>query len=68
MLDVSYSACLIALNYLFLCKYRFFKGNTSVETLLEETITTIIYFMLSILLVKLCWESFPLSWLCSLGE
>ena len=64
MMDVSYSTCLMMLNILFLCKYKYFKGSKEIENLLEEVINVLVYFMLMTLLVKLVWESFPWSFLC----
>ena len=68
MMDVSYSTCLMMLNILFLCKYKYFKGSKEIENLLEEVITVLVYFMLMTLLVKLVWESFPWSFLCNLFQ
>ena len=55
MMDASYYGCLILLNFLFLCKYEYFKGQEMVEELLEELITNFIYVLLGILIVKFVW-------------
>ena len=66
MMDATYSGSLILLNLLFLLKYRYFKGEEELESLVEEVITVMIYFMLMTLVLKLLWECFPLSFVSEL--
>ena len=68
MMDISFNSCLLALNFLFVCKYQYFEGVSEMEKLVEEILTTIIYFMLAMLLLKLCWESFPWNSFCNLFQ
>ena len=65
-MDATYSGSLILLNLLFLLKYRYFKGEEELESLVEEVITVMIYFMLMTLVLKLLWECFPLSFVSEL--
>ena len=55
MMDILYYSCLLLLNLLFLEKYLYFEKDLEVKILLEEVITTIVYFMVAILLVKFMW-------------
>ena len=59
MMNSLYNSSLLCLNLLFLLKYRYFKGDTLVEEKLEELITTIVFFMVGVLCLKLVWETFP---------
>ena len=59
MMDISYYSCLVILNLLFLCKYNYFKRDVELVNLTEEVISVIVHSMLTFLLLKFVWETFP---------
>ena len=63
MMDACYYGCLILLDLLFLCKYEYFKRQEEVVELLEELITTVVYLMVGILILKFIYEGLPWDFL-----
>ena len=59
MMDACYYGCLILLDVLFLCKYEYFKGQQERAELIEELITTVVYSMVGILILKFIYEGLP---------
>ena len=55
MMDVYYSFCILLVNILFLCKYRYFEKDQELQEICEELLTNILYFMLIVLSIKFVW-------------
>ena len=59
MMDVTYSSTLAIFNVLLLLKYDYFSEDETMKKLLEELLTVIVYWMISLLLLKIFWEYLP---------
>ena len=62
-MDTIYYWSLIALNGLLLMKHHYYKADENVVNLAEELITTIVYLMVGLLMMKIAWEYSPIRWL-----
>ena len=59
MMDITYSFSLAIFDLLLLLKYEYFAENEELVATVEEALTTTIYFMIGLTLLKLVWELVP---------
>ena len=59
MMDITYSFSLAIFDLLLLLKYEYFAKDEELVTVVEEALTTMIYFMIGMTLLKLVWELVP---------